>query len=232
MSEFGDYCLDIWYCGGGDGIRVVEWEWIDAETYGNLYLWGNQYFRYDKTFATEKITNLIYASKNGNIQIFNTGGQAQFGDGYDFTVLMSAYDMTYYAEADMTMGHTYKNYYFYYDKNDRTAYEYTADEISADEFLGYKGAVGVIDTITDEMRLIYREKQIDNVDIEFTFLKRKCGYRTLIHININCIYDDCTDYHYKTYIYDEYDDDNQLGLLDSGIGYYLAAGYPDLTYIP
>jgi len=203
-----NYCADIWFGDGTNVSRVVKWQYILPDTFGSIKLNGKNYFRYDLAYVTDNQTILLGAVNDKCVESFPAYGSAEFGSDNKFTVSRSSYDMVYSKSEKYSLGHTWKDYYFYIDSNG--FHEYTARQISNKDFLKYSNADSIIKNLNKEF---YKE----NTKITYQFLKRSNG---LLHINIACETEDSISYNYCTYAINK---DNKLVIKDSGQGKYLLA---------
>ncbi|MGI6588592.1 MAG: hypothetical protein ACOX2N_07485 [Peptococcia bacterium] len=84
-----------------------------------------------------------------------------------------AYDAYYEADTGMFVGHTYKDYYLYCEKDDdnfKGFREYGAVEISLEQFLKFKGAQDMLEQIkainnnAEITNILYRENEVINLN--------------------------------------------------------------------
>lgn len=204
-----NYCADIWFADGSRISRVVKWQYILPDTFGTLKLAGRKYFRYDLAYVTDSLTVLLGVNNHKCVESFAGKGAARFNkNSNDFAVLSSAYDMTYSKEDGISVGHTWKFYYFYVDS--KGFHEYGAKQISKSAFLKYSNASTILKQINEK----YGKK---GTRVTCTFLKRCNG---LVHVNIQCRLKDDMTYYYNTY---RTAGKNGLKVIDSGDGKYLTA---------
>jgi len=81
------------------------------------------------------------------------------------------YDAAYDPGLEMTLGHTWKDTYLFYE--DGVYKEYGATEITEEAFLAYQNAQALKDKIEAELR------QSDTVSMEYSYFRRRNG---IIHI--------------------------------------------------
>ncbi len=204
-----EYCADIWY-GDEKGVqRIAEWECISPYTYGTVVLADKKYFRYDLQYVTDRTTVLLAAKDHKCTVSFKALGDAKFEKGgNDFSVNAGCYDMLHDKNMDLTLGHTWKNYYFYADA--KGFHEYGAKKITKTQFLKYNKA--------DKLLQLLKEKyEKADTKISFHFILRRNG---LLHINISSDSKDSINYYYETY---QINNRNGLDLYDSGDGSYVTA---------
>ena len=123
----------------------------------------------DEAFVSETVSR-VYAVYEDEPECLLNGLGYFFAQNGNIFVNISDYDMV--VEQDgFSSGHTWKNYYFYYDKEKRCFREYVAKQITQEEFLSLPGAESVL----EEIRLQYPS------DATLEFLYRENG---MLHINI------------------------------------------------
>jgi hypothetical protein len=203
-----DYSVDIWYGSGSKVSKVAGELNISPDTFGSIKLGGKTYFRYDLLYATDSQTILVGVNGGKCIERFRAPGPANFVGGNSFTVVCSAYDLIKFKGDDFTVGHTWKNYYFYVDS--KGFHEYSAKQITSKDFNKYANAAAII-------RNLNKEFLKKDTKVSFRFLKRSNNF---IHINIDVETKESVSHSYSTY---KIVKNNQLTLVDSGEGSYLNA---------
>ena len=104
----------------------------------------------------------------------------------------SAYDAYYENDMKIFTGHTFKDYYLYFEKDDdkfKGFREYGAIEISLEQFLKFQGAQETINRIKAEKKnveitnILYRENNIININC---IIPEKTGYsQSYVTVNYN-----------------------------------------------
>lgn len=208
LEDFS-YCADIWF-GNEKGVkRMAEWQNIAPETYKSLQFAGKMYFRYDNQYVTDHTTVLLGVADGKCAVSFKASGNAAFEDGEnDFTVYIGSYDMLYDKEMELTLGHTWKNYFYYADADG--FHEYGAKEIDKKQFLKYDKADAIL-------KLLQEKYDKKGQPVTFSFLLRNNG---LLHINISVNTKDSINYYYETY---QLTQNNTLAPCDNGDGSYVTA---------
>lgn len=204
-----EYCADIWY-GDEKGVqRIAEWERIAPNTYGTVELADKKYFRYDLQYVTDRTTVLLAVKNHKCTLSFKALGDAKFEKGSsDFTVNVGCYDMLHDKNMDLTLGHTWKNYYFFVDA--KGFHEYGAKKVTKTQFLKYNKADKLL-------QLLKNKYEKEGAKVSFHFILRRNG---LLHINISSDSKDNINYYYETY---QINNRNGLDLYDSGDGSYVTA---------
>lgn len=205
-DDFFDYCVDIWYGSGSTVSKVAGQQYIMPEGFGSIKLGGKTYFRYDLAYATDSQTILLGVTGGKCTESLRAPGHATFNNSNSFTVLCSAYDLLKMKEDDFSIGHTWKNYYFYVDS--KGFHEYAAKQITNKEFNTYPDSGTIIKNLNKEFSKM-------NTKVSYKFLKRS---NNLIHINIDIETSDSVSHSYRTY---QIGKNNKLTLLDSGEGRYV-----------
>lgn len=123
----------------------------------------------DEAFVSETASKVYAVYEKEPYCLLSGMGYFAEADG-QLLLNVSDYDMV--VEYDgLSLGHTWKNYYLYYDEENRCFQEYVAQEISEDEYLKWQGA----DTILSDI-----ESEYPGAELEF--LLRENG---VVHVNIS-----------------------------------------------
>ena len=143
------------------------------------YLIANQIY----TFGTHKFVILsewyqtgdlayIYGVKNGKpykSDISKHGGEFTQTDNINFTMVHSTYDAVFMDGIEI--GHTWKEYYFYWDESSESFKEYGGIKITETQLLKCGGAQSIIDEIKSSGNIIgdifYRANNIINVNYSY-----------------------------------------------------------------
>lgn len=140
------------------------------------------------------------------------------GDDY-FRIIDSNYDMMYDPQIGSTIGHTWKSYYFYFDRAEGTVKEYAGGEITQDKAKELAGKDLVAECLTSK-------DQLENI------LYRKNG---LIHVNYNTPEEDGTiSYYHRTWNLEKgvYIDDYTQESDEPQGGHYGQALCPPIAELP
>lgn len=123
----------------------------------------------DEAFVSETVSR-VYAVYEDEPQCVMSGFGYFFVQDDSAMVNISDYDM-YVEQNGFATGHTWKNYYFRYDDEKRCFYEYTAKQITEEDFLAFPGTTSLL----EELKKRY------GAETEFEFLYRENG---VLHVNI------------------------------------------------
>ena len=160
-----------------DGITDIQKSvFVDEDTgihsvrnfrYSNYCIDGRWFFAFEEIYATRAATRL-FTVIDGEIQevSINNGeidGCLKSIRPYGATVSFSAYDNSVDG-----VGHTHKEYYFYWDEESLSFKEYGAIEITQEEFLKCEGAKELLHEINSKGYIIdnilYRGNNIININ--------------------------------------------------------------------
>ena len=132
----------------------------------------------------------ILALHNSEIICLSENQHGYVGTDDNGTIFLSveAYDGMYDPDMQMYLMHTWKHTYLTYDETQKTYKEYTAKQISEEEFLTLKNAKECLDTILADITKENTKK------IEFSFFIRKNG---ILHVQ-------CSEYDTAGFIYYSY----------------------------
>lgn len=204
-EDWLNYFADLWAYGKDWVLPVEEGAWIVPNSFGVENLNGREYFRYDRSYATESATVMVMLDEKDQLRVIPLMGALKGTSGNDITITQSSYDMTCLKGTDMGSGHTWKPRYYYF--KDYEVYEYLATDLSEEDFLQYQGAREIIEKIK-------KEYQKPELKLNIEYQKRENG---LIHANISLEAESDYTFYYETYIINE---DQSLSLLDFGEGTY------------
>ncbi len=137
-------CLgDVWFVGKDSCERVQEGRNLLFYNDALFHLFpeeGSAFVVFDEAYATESIS-FVYTVKNGKPVESSISGRGAFyspADTEDYCMTVALYDGSLQYEKGkedeaMGMGHTWKRYYFYYDKAQKDFKEYVAAPITEEE---------------------------------------------------------------------------------------------------
>lgn len=215
-KDFLEYYCDLWVFGEGSCTKVEANEYINNESFQTGEIDGKSYFRYDLSYATDSISILLMIDDQNTLQKFSLGGSLRDIEGRDITVTHSDYDMVYYKADGFPCGHTWKN--FYYFLKDYELVVYDMKEIDKEQFLTYKNASEVIETITNKYSNPKKELSMVYLSVE----------NGLIIVNIKIESIDLYEYYYETY---RVNPEQVLELIDSGEGTYAGLMLDETKYV-
>ncbi len=214
---------DVWFVSLNECRKILESEGMGLdETDRNFTLGNTKYELIDDVYATGYLTYAWYVSE-GKVKdaSFSKIGTVitDVDDKDHFRILDSSYDVLYDPEVGGMLGHTWKQYYFFYDENSDRICEYGGTDIeqSKAEYLCGIDIVGEFlpdgDTLTD---LFYRGNGL----VAMNYEHEEDGYTY--------------NYHYI------YDSNNQILIDDNGEetgtepleGIYSKALRPDMAIYP
>ncbi|MCR5770374.1 MAG: hypothetical protein K6G87_03965 [Butyrivibrio sp.] len=145
-DEFGEAFGNIWYVDKESCEVVVENAYIAAnkvEEIINSFTMedGKIFVSITESYTTECASYLFYVDENGAERsvIFGRGAfsKPDYVDGYALTVSMYDGEIDYEKgnedDKGMCIGHTWKNYYFYYDEETGDFKEYVGTSITKEE---------------------------------------------------------------------------------------------------
>jgi len=168
-ANFDPYCGDLWFV-DADNAQLLEedgWFWKINEK----YTFGRQSFIVlEEYFATGSKSH-IWGVRNGkpSRESFNgyCGGFQQVNE-KDLTLESEAYDGDFFDGNGM--GHTWKEYYFFWDENEEAFHEYGGIEITKAQLLRYDNAKTIFDEIEKSSwpnvgEIYYRGNNIININI-------------------------------------------------------------------
>lgn len=243
-SEIGmdqGFLGEMWFA-GKNGAKLVPWEWTGGDFYflnvGNdkyivMYLPSSNWYpcfifgsRNSELYYAEEVSDYKYLPEDGELNI--SAIFLNFNDNGELIMTESAYDCT----VPNIGGHSWKEYWFYYDEEERKFKEYGGVELSLEQFMTFSNAEDVIALVGEEQEIcsvIYRENGIINVN-----LSQKYSFESPID------YFEVSEIYYQNYITVRFKDkeiyqiDDQEGY-SVGLGAYLPAliheiaTYPDVT---
>ena len=135
-SEYGDLTLvegEIWFV-GKKGVRKIHdnggMGFSDRER--TMTLGDTKYILFDEVYVSDNLTDAWYVADGDAMEAPFTGRGYVMTDvdgENEFRVSDSSYDSMFDEESGTFLGHTWKNYYFYYDEKDGQVHEYGGAEI-------------------------------------------------------------------------------------------------------
>ncbi len=215
-KDFLEYYCDLWVFGEGSCTKIEGNTYISYESFQTGEIEGKSYFRYDLSYPTDSVTILLMMDDQHSAHKISLGGSLREIEGRDLTVTQSSYDMLYMITDGYPSGHTWKPYYFYLKDYDLIAYH--MNEIEKEQFLTYKNATGIMETITNKYD---KSKQT----LQMVFLSVENG---LIIVNIKIDNIDSYEYYYETY---RVNSDQTLEHIESGEGTYAGLMLDETKYV-
>jgi len=124
---------DVWFVSPKECQKLLTSEGMGIGKTDRIFKFGNKrYELFDDTYATGSLTYAWYVD-GGEVKDapFSKIGTVitDVRDEDSFAILDSSYDALYDPEVDGTMGHTWKQYYFFYDENNDKICEYGGKDI-------------------------------------------------------------------------------------------------------
>lgn len=171
----GQYTEDLYgklvYLSNGAKLKELTLPFYiwDTSAIRVLTLEDKLFLAIDEAFVSETVSK-VYAVYEDEPQCVMSGFGYFFVQDGSAVVNISDYDM-YVEQNGFATGHTWKNYYFWYDDENRCFYEYTAKQITEEEFLAFQGTASLL----EELKKRY------GADTQFEFLYRENG---VLHVNI------------------------------------------------
>ncbi len=135
-EDYGDFSLvegEIWFVGKNGAKKIHDnggMGFSDRER--TMTLGDTKYILFDEVYVSDNLTDAWYVADGDAVEAPFTGrGYVMTNvDGEnEFRVSDSSYDSMYDEESGIFLGHTWKNYYFYYDEKDGQVHEYGGAEI-------------------------------------------------------------------------------------------------------
>lgn len=210
----------IWFV-NEDGIMEVESNKIEYWTSPYKFSVKNNIFiAFEKAYATGSQT-FIWGVRDGKPFQPNISGKIHglSENEYDeIEVIHSTYDLVYDKKLDITMGHTWKKYFFYFDGN--TFREYGGINIEIEDVMNIPEVKEIVKEIYANSYVIdsiyYRNNNVININISHE------NDDTIRYYNISLrYYNDM----WKVVSPDQFDQ-------DYGNGYYLRAFIPTVATYP
>ncbi len=170
VEEFDESPTGVW--GGIDGIMEMD---------------GRKYACASERYVTDYVTHVwsVYDNEAGFSEIDALGSISQISP-IDFAVTDSCYDTVFDSEFYMMSGHSWKPYYFYYNKPTDQIYEYGGAYVAIDD-IDALSATDLTAQIKDEGHEItyalYRENGI--LTVNYRDMDEK-GDVTFGNINYDC----------------------------------------------
>ena len=165
-EEDEGYTGEIWFV-SATGARMLEeggyFGLIEVVTFG-----GSSFAVMDQYATTGGFVSVwgVRGGKPRRESISNAGGGMKQIDGKDFTLWHSTYDAMFDTELGFGLGHTWKNYWFYWDGE--SFHEYGGVKITEAQLRKCEGAAAVLDGIKKDGETIgeifYRGNGIINVN--------------------------------------------------------------------
>jgi hypothetical protein len=142
-------------------------------THGRRLDFGDKkYVVFDSIYATGSLSYVFEVSgKEVTEAPFSQYGTVQDPDGDTFTIIDSSYDSEQDPDMEWPLGHTWKSYYFYYDRESGQVKEYGGSEISIEEAKELTGHDFQAECLSpgDELGTIYyRRNGIININYSRT----------------------------------------------------------------
>ena len=194
---------EIWFVSETICLKIAEANPPTAFGFSmvdGLLDFGSVKYYYCNNHYTTAEVSYVWAVVNGKpveCPFSKIGEIVKSGNNMEFTILDSSYDVVYDHEVKDWMGHSWKQYYFYFDPKDKTVYEYGGTNISRNE-MKRKCGIDLINTAIPAGAVIDNIYYRSNGIIHINYHKLdKSGDITNGHINWNikekCYIDDWGD---------------------------------------
>ncbi len=136
LDDFEDWDIaegSVWFVGSEGCEKLHDSDGMGVSTSDRVMTLGDmKYVLFDDVYATG-IQTFAWVVEDGEAveAAFSGAGEVLPDEEEEgqFEIMDSSYDSMYDTEAEGTMGHTWKHYYFYYDNEDGGVYEYGGTEI-------------------------------------------------------------------------------------------------------
>ncbi|MCR4655397.1 MAG: hypothetical protein K5770_04110 [Lachnospiraceae bacterium] len=127
----------VWFAGSDGCVKLIDSDGMGTSISDRIMTLGDtKYVLFDNVYATG-IQTFAWSVSDGNAVEAAFSGAGEIlpdEDGEDvFEIMDSSYDSIYDPEIDGLLGHTWKHYYFFYNKEDDSVYEYGGTEIDKDK---------------------------------------------------------------------------------------------------
>lgn len=201
-DEFGDVTLvegQVYFASENKCVKLLDSEGMGfVESARILKLGDTDYIIFDDVYATGRLSYAFEVSGGEPIEApFSKLGYIEFNpdDIGHFAIVDSTYDAMYDPDIGATIGHTWKNYYFYYDESDGKVHEYGCTEIDADtaKELCRRDIISELIPKGDKVESIYFR---DVCQVIFNFSHEEDGYINYYHYIYNlareCLVDDAS----------------------------------------
>lgn len=153
----------VWFVNPNECRKILESEGMGFDATDRSFSLGNtKYELFDDVYATGRLTYAWYVAEGElkDAPISKVGTVITDIDGEDhFRILDSSYDAMYDPEVGGMLGHTWKQYYFFYDENSDRICEYGGTDIESSkaEYLCGMDIVGELLPDGDTLKeLFYR----------------------------------------------------------------------------
>lgn len=163
----------VWFVNGLGAQPLTDGVGMGYSAQGRRLDFGDKrYVVFDDIYATGTLSYVFEVSgKEVTEAPFSQYGTVQDPDGDTFTIIDSSYDSEQDPDMEWPLGHTWKSYYFYYDKESGQVKEYGGSEISIDEANELTGHDLEAECLSPEDELgtiYYRQNGIININYSRT----------------------------------------------------------------
>ena len=171
FDEEGIVAGDVWFINGKDATKLTDQYGMGFQCKDRILDFGiTKYVIFADEYATGVMTYAFEVKGNDVEEApFSKCGAVQVTDQEDdcFRIVDSSYDAEYDPELDSTLGHTWKSYYFYYDRDTDSVKEYGGSEITdekAKELAGRDLAAECVKSDDTLESIYYRKNGIININ--------------------------------------------------------------------
>lgn len=206
-SEAGLINGNVWFVNKSEAQMLTDSVGMGYDCEDSMLDFDSKnYIVFQDVYATGELSRVFEVDGDNVSEVIFSGlGTVKGLDGDSFVIIDSSYDSEFDPDIVGLLGHTWKSYYFYYDKDSKSVKEYGSSEITSEEVKKITG----YDLVND---------CLDDGDWLENILYRRNG---LIHINYSRPGDrGCISYYHRTWDtekecfiddYAEESDEEQLG---------------------
>ena len=148
---------NIWFVSNEECTRLTDTEGMGFSTSDEIMSLGDsKYIIFNEMYTTSLVSYVWYVSDGqAKEPAFSRLGEVKTGLDGDgrFRITDSSYDCSYNSEDDFMTGHTWKDYYFFYDPEDDMVHEYGGADISQETAKKFCGKDLVADLLPAGNRL-------------------------------------------------------------------------------
>ena len=169
FDEEGIVAGNVWFVNKNDAVKLTDEYGMGFECKDRILDFGTtKYIIFSDEYATGVMTYAFEVNGNDVEEApFSKRGAVQMQEDDSFRIVDSSYDAEYDPELDSTLGHTWKSYYFYYDRDNNSVKEYGGLEITDEKAKEIAGRDLVAECVKPDDTLesiYYRKNGIININ--------------------------------------------------------------------
>ena len=177
VGDEADYDFDeaglvegnVWFVNSAGAQKLTEGFGMGIRCQDRMLDFGSKkYIVFGDVYATGEMSYVFEVNKNTVSEAaFSCRGTVQNQDGDNFRIVDSSYDAELDPAIDGLLGHTWKSYYFYYDKELDSVKEYGGSEISnekAKELTGHDFTAESLQADDKLGNIYYRRNGLININ--------------------------------------------------------------------